>query len=576
MDARAVEYGVAVEAGLSDTLWWHSVLRMPPIPANTVLGSVAGGAPGAIAMGSQLIINVMNYGCKGNWNGTTGTDDSTCFSNAVAAVNAAYTASPSRAAVLYMPPGFYYINAPITQFAKYVPGKVKGDGRWHSMIQTGPSFSGYVFSWDSSQQSINYCHQPPGTTCGPYVPITNGDYGAQAEDFTLFSARAYTGQNAFGFYGANQKVYFNHVNAWYFNGAGLATGLLSGAETVSNVTESSFLNMFFWADGNSTTPVVDFYCVIGGGVVCNNEISVYNLDIVGTFGDGLVIETSATGSANSSDYTFTRTRVEYGQGSGNVNLVRLGSTVNSGAIFNIRFLGLSVINVPTGSVGIHFANTTNNISQVSGIGVTTEFSGGVSNMIQIDGGKQISFEPVDFEGSSGTDLVVASSTSVGCCIYVRPLGATFSTNIDSTSIANVLMSGAVGATGWGIDPNGNVYFGPNSQSKPAWLLNGIGMQGGNSAVFTDTTSTGTGVVTETMYSWPCGALAATNSITVKNIACLYIPAPTVSGAGGGTVTPGTNGLESLVTGGWDSRSRKLHRHSGCKYHRGGSGAEPFE
>lgn len=333
-------------------------------------------------------------------------------------------------------------------------------------------------------------------------------------------------------------------------GTGLAAGSIITAGSGTSWTVFPSQSPISAEAMNGESPQIWFGANPQAGTVASNELKMYNIQSIGLFASGLVIDSnSATG--NATNYTIFGFRGEFGQPVSDgfpIDLMRFGGSVNNGDMSNIHLYGVSLINIPTGDIGMHFADANtgaiNNVGQVDIHGVVASYQGGAGTVFQIDGGKQIQIDGVQVGGSTGTGLTVASSTTVACCIYVTAISpqTAFSVNIDPSVIGDVFSGGSISTNGFGWDIFGNLYMNPASQSAPAWLTGGIGLQGGTAATFTDTSSTGTAVITETLYKWPCGTLASSNPITVKNIACLEIPAPTA----GANVTPGTNGLLSLI------------------------------
>ena len=104
-------------------------------------------------------INVKSYGAKGNWNGTTSTDDT-------AAIQAAFDVA-GKNEVLF-PMGFYYVSRPII-FKNYA--KIRFDG---SIIVTDESFQGdAVFYCDSADindgEGNGYMINPSFLAAGNYT-----------------------------------------------------------------------------------------------------------------------------------------------------------------------------------------------------------------------------------------------------------------------------------------------------------------------------------------------------------------------------------------------------------------------
>lgn len=111
-------------------------------------GGITGTASRTFGERATDIINVKDFGALGNWNGTTGADDTTSIQ---AAANAAFgtSASPHGLAgattnrILFFPPGWYRTTSPIT-LTDVCGGVIMGSGRFVTEIENrtanGPVF----------------------------------------------------------------------------------------------------------------------------------------------------------------------------------------------------------------------------------------------------------------------------------------------------------------------------------------------------------------------------------------------------------------------------------------------------
>lgn len=385
--------------------------------------------------GQCLLIDVRNYGATGN--GTT--DDHVAFNGAVAAVNTAWAANTP--AVLYIPAGRYYLNGPITQFAARTPGYVRGDGTMQSFIVLGSSFTGSVFTWDDAWSASG-----AGT---PTYTFGSAWVGGGIQDLTIFANTGSGAQTALTFLDHNDFFLLQNVNIWYMNGSAITIGTVN-TDTSAYMRESKFYDLRVFYSGSSSAPAVHISSTTTVSSDATNELKFYGLDIFASSGVGLQID-------NADAFNATRLIDFYGlrveNATGTFDLVRIGDTTNTGPVQGISIFGLEENTVPTSAVGFHVATTTNNIYSINVTSALFQTGGGKA--IQVDGGRAIHISPVQI-ATSGTQLTVASSSSVSCCIWVEgDFPSSLTTSIDPSVAADVFVNGG---TGWYVDFSGNGIF----------------------------------------------------------------------------------------------------------------------
>lgn len=123
---------------------------LPQNPTFTYLTQSTG--DGRYDAKGALVFNVKDYGAKGDWNGTTGTDDSAAINACIAAAKATMpgsgygTAFLAVATVLF-PPGNYYCTALSTS------GKVRLTGNGARLVASG---SGYILSVSGESVEVDH------------------------------------------------------------------------------------------------------------------------------------------------------------------------------------------------------------------------------------------------------------------------------------------------------------------------------------------------------------------------------------------------------------------------------------
>ena len=370
-------------------------------------------APRSLADRFGQVINVRDYGAK--CDGTT--DDSSAFSAAVAKVNSNF--SSGKYTVIYIPAGSCLLNSAITQFALHVPGAVVGDGPLKSFVVVGTSYVGDLFSW-SEAWGLTNLHT------GTY-PTTSAWNGPTVQGVSLVAnTSAGSTQNALHFYDHNDFILIKNVDMWYFNGACLSMGADLKNSTVTYARESRFDTIRMWSCGSPLIPAMTISTAGATTSESSNELSFYNVDLIASNGKSLVINNANTGSPVR-DIRFYGLRVE----SGTDDLVTIGDSVLGGSVANVAVYGLQENTVASGKSGLVFSAPALS-SAPSGMFVQGNIGSGTGNGVTINAGTDIKL--LLAINVTGTDLSVASSTTVAAPLYIDGNGSEYlwTTSVDST------------------------------------------------------------------------------------------------------------------------------------------------
>ena len=355
-----------------------------------------------------------------------GTDNTPFVSAAVAAENSLW---PKQRACLFFPSGNYLINGSVTQFSINLPGCVTGAGTGKTVIVVGPGLSGDLFSWSEAWQV------PPLNT--GIFPISSGWTGAKVADLTVSAISGNGVQNAFHFYDRNDFVILKDVEAYYFNGSCISIGDQKNLP-VGYMRESRFYNLRIWGCGNNSTPSVQINSSSSiASQDATNELSFYNLDVESSNGPGVILVNSLTGSATGTErlIRFFGLRIEDSTGD---NLV-IGDPTLTGALSNIQIFGLEENAVLASTAGVRI--TAASASYVpSAITIQGLIGSATGSGIIVTAGNDVKLDMTTLGGG----LTVGSSTLVTGPIFIDGHGQeyTWTTSIDSTSLSQVVMTGA--------------------------------------------------------------------------------------------------------------------------------------
>lgn len=408
--------------------WWNT-----PAPAGsqTLVTATGTTTPRTLADRFAEVVSVLDYGAVCD----SATDDSAAFSLAVARVNTLHASGVQ--AVLQLPAGVCYLNAPITQFATHVPGKVRGQGDLKSFVVVGPDFSGPVFSWTEA-----WGLTPPFS--GTY-PATTSWNGPAASDFALVASTTATNtQQALVFYDRNDYVLVQNVSMFYFNGGCLSIGT---TRTVSQayMRESKFYNMRLLSCGSASSPAM-LLSTAGStpGMDATNEVSFHDFDFIASNGKSLVINNNSVGTQRL--LRFYGLRLE----SGVDDFLTFGDASYTGVVTNIQIYGLEANAVPSGKAAIRFTGPST-AAAPSGITIAGNIGSGSGGGIAIDAANGA----IGFSGAietSGTDVSIASTSTVAGPISLDGGGSEYrwSTSIDTTILPYVRLP----SPRWG-NPGGN-------------------------------------------------------------------------------------------------------------------------
>ena len=98
------------------------------------------------------VFNVKDFGALGNWNGSTGNDDTSAIQ---AAINAA-----SAGGIVFFPPGTYHITSRLTAFDSWACMTILGSGPGLNAVSNGTVIVGNFNDWLFTTEQKNNAHQP--------------------------------------------------------------------------------------------------------------------------------------------------------------------------------------------------------------------------------------------------------------------------------------------------------------------------------------------------------------------------------------------------------------------------------
>lgn len=358
------------------------------------------------------VVNVKDYGAKCDGS----TDDSSAFSAAIAKVNSNF--SSGLYTVIRIPSGSCLLNSAITQFAGNVPGAIIGDGPLKSFVVVGTSYVGDLFSWSDAWGLTPLSSGTYATTSSSNGPLVQG--------VSLVANTAASGsQTALHFYDRNDFATVRDVDIYYFNGNGVSIANDLKNDTVAYMRESRFFNLRIWASGGASSPAM-VISTKGSAGDSTNELSFYNTDIISSNGKGLVINNANTGNSVRT-IRFYGLRIE----SSTDDELTIGDPSLPGSVHDMQFYGLQINAVASGKSGVVFAAPSLS-SAPQNIVMQGNVGSGTGNGVTINAGTNLRLLlPM---GVSGTDLTVASSTTVSAPIYIDGNGTEYqwTTSIDST------------------------------------------------------------------------------------------------------------------------------------------------
>ena len=308
---------------------------VPSNPVATGAGSVSG------ATGATL---TMTWNTTGQY--FYGNDDTAAWSAAIAAENTACLAGPD--ATIYAPAGRYYLNGPITQFARYCFGKVAGDGPFKTFVIAGANLTGSVFSWDDAWGNS----QTPGT----YGFNGRNAAGGSLANLTITGDLNNTNvQNGVTFIDLNDMFTAENVTVQYLTGSAFSLGNTESYETQATVRESKFKDIRIFYVGNSSSPA--FLINSMGSTDAANELVFDGLEFFDTGGTSLLIENSVTNGSPVRLIRFYGLRVEETQPG--FDAIDIGNATSMGGpIYGIHIYGLEANGVPTGGAALRLTADT--------------------------------------------------------------------------------------------------------------------------------------------------------------------------------------------------------------------------
>lgn len=176
------------------------------------------------------IINVKDFGAVGDWNGTTGTDDTTAIQAAFTAMSPGGQANPSLNRPVFLPPGNYRTTLPLNVLAQS-GGLIFGAGKHVSTITyTGSGTQGQTISTAGD-----------GATVAGYTPIIMTD-GVNQTKFKDFSITGTTTNRTSG--GSTTMGFFMYQPASGSTGRGVTSACCFENLSISNVaTDGAFLGV---------------------------------------------------------------------------------------------------------------------------------------------------------------------------------------------------------------------------------------------------------------------------------------------------------------------------------------------
>jgi hypothetical protein len=441
------------------------------------------------------------------------TDDSAGISTAVAIINAA--AASGIYECLYIPAGVYYVNAPVTQFAKFVPSCATGDGKYHSFFKLGSGFSGPLFSvsdaWNVTNGIPNDFYN--------YGSVFNG---ALFWGFTITGDIRNSGQSGIAFYDNNDKAIFGDLSFEYINGPAIDIGtvLNNTGSGQAYMRDSKCYDLIFNYTGSTTAPAFHIGGSTGTVGDATNEIECFGIRMVHPNTDGLVVDTASTlGSINKGTDNISLHGVSL---EGNVNsgdLFRAGGTTNNGTVYNVHVYDYLCTNVQ--GYCFHLAGTSVTPSGASAPnnfefdGFTVTSVNGTASAVKLDQGNNVTIKNYKGNGSLVDDLITGSA--VAAPVRIENTGNAALT----TSLANPKV----------VQITGQYGYGPLNQ-----------------AVSTNVTSTGAADCA-TDVSADANALFAAGYIhVVVPAGCILIADNLTGGATpAGSIIEGENWLTSVIT-----------------------------
>lgn len=403
-----------------------------------------------VTFGAGSISGATGASFNTNWSqtgsGGFGIDDTVAIS---AAMTQAITANKAGKQIgVYFPSGNYLINGAALPLCD-TNCLYYGDGVFKTALTAGPDYAGtdllkFANNWFTKDiplagPSFNYNGSPVGSA------VTN----LSIIGFTGVTSPA----GAITFYGRNDRVLIDTVDVWYMGNcmrAGIL-GLTGVAAQVSMIRESTFNNINCHATGTATNPAFQLTASAAPTFTSNgpNNNNVTNLNIYGSTGSGLVIDTDAAGGggtiANGGSNKVVNVRVEglrqsFGVGSG--DLVRIGKSGETANLSRLKAVNVVIVGaVADVTTPVYYCGlriTGNKTNDISFRNLSFASGSGGSNALCIDAGYNLYFG-VDKFASQIYDVTIASSATVGDNITVDTANSTdryapYFWNIDPTSL----------------------------------------------------------------------------------------------------------------------------------------------
>lgn len=356
-----------------------------------------------------------------------GEDDSDAINDALDRA-LALRATGIRANVVLGPKVYNYLT-PHTMMV--YPVGIVGAGADQTFIKLDPLLEGDVFSWSDCWWKSN--------TNSTFMAQQKG--GVLLRDFSVVGDRTSSNQqNVFMFYDRTDGLVIENVRCWFVRGRALAFGIIS-AQTEAFLRESRIRSFQASHCGLATIPVVEFHAA-GTGDSTNSD-EVYDLNVWGAFGPGVVLRNSNT-VKNITLMNFYGLRVE-GKVSPPVavteDLLVIGDATLQGGVSAINFFGLTLVAPYVDQWAFKTrapdATAAGRIYEISGYGVV--LGPGVGGGFDIEAGRIMNFDVIENSVSGSKLTVGAAAQGVGRDLYFNASGdeITWSPTIHATSAAFV-------------------------------------------------------------------------------------------------------------------------------------------
>lgn len=348
-----------------------------------------------------------------------GTDDSAAIAAAINYANS-FVSAGTRFACVYLPAGNYLVSG--TQMPGFVgPGCLKGDGSYRTTVTMTAAYVGDLFWWSEAWAANTYPY------AGPRLAASYQRAGAEFDGLTVNGDRASFGQqNALVFYDRNDFVTVRDYTANFVNGRCFYAGAQKN-QTQSYLRESRLYSVRCWGTGAPGVP--SFELTSQGSSEATNEIAGYGVDVIGSFGPGVVIRNAASSAVRLID--FFGLRVE---GTTGADLVDIGDPTMTGQVANLNIYGFRGNGVPAGYSSLRFS-APNAAGMPYAIKVDGVITSGAGTGVNIDAGRSIILRMENI-ATTGSNIVCSANTNsqIGGNILVDAGGLEqgFSRSIDAS------------------------------------------------------------------------------------------------------------------------------------------------